>query len=333
MERNFIMKLYICGNGFDLNHGLPTSYNHYKKYLREKNPSLLQKYELFPYLNETEEQSRWSDIEAALCIDYKELFQTSLENYYPDLTSDTDSRWYDIEIDIEELTRFINDFTGRCFFEWLWVAEEKEAKAKFNFEKDSIFINFNYTSTIQRLYGVSDSSVFHIHGALHGLQGRDIMQRDYLPSVTTIEQAEVADIVEADKWNSGYIRNEIQFGATGITSEEASADLIRQYESDEFFGASLEAAINTLVDFIDKSTKNPKNNYERLSTFLEDKQIDEVVIMGVSLGEADEPYYTNIIVPLLKDKKWTFMLHGDDSNRIDNFISSHGIINFDIQPW
>lgn len=30
------MKLYIIGNGFDLNHGIPTSYNNYCNYLVRK---------------------------------------------------------------------------------------------------------------------------------------------------------------------------------------------------------------------------------------------------------------------------------------------------------
>lgn len=34
------MNLFIIGNGFDLHHGLPTSYGDYVDYLKEHNESL-----------------------------------------------------------------------------------------------------------------------------------------------------------------------------------------------------------------------------------------------------------------------------------------------------
>ncbi len=328
------MKLYICGNGFDQHHNLPTSYWEYKTFLEEYHPSIYKDYDSFPNLNETDKNSRWSDIEAALCIDYDELFYEALQDYYPDLSSESDSRWQDLDIDIDLLTRFINDFTGRCFFEWITKAEQREAAADLVLEKDSIFINFNYTNTLQRLYQIPDSSVFHIHGALKNLNGADVLWRDVLPDNPSVETAEaIGVLVEGDQWSSGYIRDEIQFGATGITAEEVDFELTQQYENDEFYAVAIRPAIQTLVEFVKKSTKCTRDNYQKLSDFLEGKPIDEVVIMGVSLGEADDAYYSDVIVPKLRNVKWTFMLHGTDSSRIDNFIKKYGISDFAIQIW
>ena len=286
------MKLYICGNGFDRHHKLPTGYDDYRIHLEKHNPALLKEYDQFPYLTETADLDRWADVEAALCIDYDELFYESVHENYPDLNNDSDSRWYEIDIDIDILTRFINDFTGRCFFEWISKAEQHEAVADLNLDKDALYINFNYTNTIQRLYGIPEDSILHIHGALKNLNGADVLWQDVLPHFSTVEEAEaLGPVVEGDKWSSGYIRDEIQFGATGITPEQVKGDLTRQYEDDDFFGASIEPALNKLVDFVEKSTKNTKSNYNRLIDFIEGKSIDEVVIMGVSLGEADDAYY------------------------------------------
>jgi hypothetical protein len=34
-------------------------------------------------------------------------------------------------------------------------------------DKD-LYINFNYTATLENVYGISDASVIHIHGSLRG---------------------------------------------------------------------------------------------------------------------------------------------------------------------
>lgn len=283
---------------------------------------------------ETKDSDRWADIEAALCMDYDELFSQSVQANYPDLSSESDSRWSEIDIDVDVLTRFINDFTGRCFFEWISKAERCDAVANLTLDKEALFINFNYTNTLQRLYGIPESSILHIHGALKNLDVRDILGQDIFPSFSTIEEAAILEpLAKADKWCNGYIRNEIQFGATGITAEQVKADLSHQYEDDDFYAVSIEPAIGKIIDFVDKSTKHPEKNYDRLIGFIEEKNVDEVIVMGVSLGEADDAYYSDVLVPRLKNAKWTFMLYGEDSSRIEDFIHRHRLPKIEVQKW
>ncbi len=328
------MKLYICGNGFDLHHNLPTSYGNYKEHLQKYHPYILKEYDNFPYLLESKNANRWSNIEAALCIDYEELLNESIQNFYPNINSESDSRWAEIDIDVENLTEFINDFTGRCFFEWISEAEKYNATADLNLEKNAIFINFNYTNTLQRLYNILESSILHIHGALKNLDGKDILWKDVLPNVYTPEEAEaLGPIEEGNKWSNGYIRKEIQFGATGITPELVAENLNKRYQDDDFYSVSIEPAINKLVDFVEKSTKLINKNYQKLLEFLDGKNIDEVVVMGVSLGEADEPYFSDILIPRFKSVKWTFMQHGKESERIRNFIHRHSLSETEVVEW
>lgn len=328
------MKLYICGNGFDQHHKLPTSYWDYKEFLEEYHPHIFKEYDNFPHLNESTKQSRWSDIESALCIDYEDLFDQAIQYYYPDLSSESDSRWYDLEIDIDSLTRFINDFTGRCFFEWLMKVEHMEAIPDLEFGKESIFINFNYTSTLQRLYNISETAILHIHGSLKNIHGGNVLWHDVLPTTSNIEVAEaLGPIVEGDKWSNDYIREEIQFGATGITAQEVETELSKIYKDDDFYDVSIKPAIDRLVEFVDKSTKFVTDNYSKLSAFLDKHLIDEVIVMGVSFGAADDSYYSDILVPKLKNVRWTFMQYGESSFAIDAFIGRHGIKNYHICRW
>ena len=53
-------------------------------------------------------------------------------------------------------------------------------------------------------------------------------------------------------------------------------------------------------------SKNLNENYEKLERFIDSNlnEIDEVMIMGHSMLGGDEPYYRDIVIPRLKDRKW-----------------------------
>lgn len=57
------MKLYIIGNGFDLNHGMKTSYWNYREFLAQKHSTIIREYENSPYLRayNYNSDSRWAD--------------------------------------------------------------------------------------------------------------------------------------------------------------------------------------------------------------------------------------------------------------------------------
>lgn len=59
------MKLYIIGNGFDLNHGRKTSYRNYRDFLEENYPEIIRKFEALEYIRgaEWDKDSRWDDLE------------------------------------------------------------------------------------------------------------------------------------------------------------------------------------------------------------------------------------------------------------------------------
>ena len=102
---------------------------------------------------------------------------------------------------------------------------------------------------------------------------------------------------------------------------------------DDYYSTLIEPAIDKLVDFVQKSIKNPKKNFDALIKFIEGKEIDEVIVMGVSLGEADDLYYSEILIPKFKNVKWVFMQHGEDDNLIRKFISKYSLSNIDIRRW
>lgn len=94
------MKLYIIGNGFDRNHDLDTDYEHYKEFLYTNYYWAFSNFEQFQYII-VNLADKWSDLEELFEVDYETCMADAYENDYPDLSSDSDSRWSDLDIGIE----------------------------------------------------------------------------------------------------------------------------------------------------------------------------------------------------------------------------------------
>ena len=113
------MHLYIIGNGFDLNHGLPTSYQDYRNFLLMYYPRVTRDFESCEYLTDgLLAMNRWSELERALGISYEEYMQMALDNFYPDMMSESPG-WDDIRIEIQNEFDYIQPLTGVCLEEWI----------------------------------------------------------------------------------------------------------------------------------------------------------------------------------------------------------------------
>lgn len=197
------MRLYIIGNGFDLHHGLKTSYGAYKEYLKNKNRISYDEYENIVRMN-NDTIDAWTDIENSLNLNYAKILssyvdrdevealvkdrRTSIltarynesEDYYGDDESDSLNDVLpgmgDMSIvsmygqylnkEVELATEFIYDFTGIHLYNWLKNIDYSKVKADLLIEKDAKFVSFNYIDTLEDYYDISSENVLHIHGRL-----------------------------------------------------------------------------------------------------------------------------------------------------------------------
>ena len=148
--------LYIIGNGFDLWHELPTSYARFHDYADGK----LDMLKLYFCIDAPD----WSDFEESLgTYDWKQLYgdydytDSSSEDFRP---SDT----YGLQDELANQGEHIVHSIRECFHEWITTIDVTRASKKMQFEDSDRFLNFNYTSTLQRVYRISDHNVHHIHG-------------------------------------------------------------------------------------------------------------------------------------------------------------------------
>lgn len=152
--------LFITGNGFDIWHGLPTSYkNFYDKY----NDALSQYTQYFDdFLNIDQ---TWTFFEESLGSFNEDKF---LDNsaYIPSIEEMAENigMLYGYEDSISfETDELINKITS-LFNLWISSIKVGGATRLTAMPSDCKFINFNYTTTLQEVYEIPNSDILHIHG-------------------------------------------------------------------------------------------------------------------------------------------------------------------------
>ncbi|MDP9726543.1 hypothetical protein J2W44_005655 [Priestia aryabhattai] len=206
-------KLFIIGNGFDIAHNLKTSYDEFRKYLLSSNPEINMKdlivpekiYEpdggvtydeaevlsmLFYLINEAEcNTEKWSNIESSLGqLNFDGVFDW-LDDVY-DRDGDinyfkTAYRNEDIASDLLIPTTTIQ----QLFSDWINTLKVDLATPKIDFQnligEEDYFLTFNYTDTLQEVYGVAEDCICYIHGRQHckiyfGHGNEELFTEDYV---------------------------------------------------------------------------------------------------------------------------------------------------------
>lgn len=170
--------LNIIGNGFDLYHGLPTSYYFFACYFLKNYEEIY--YELASMYGITKGIYSYPSDELTPGIDdigFWSDFEKNLGNLASDwvensLLDDLDLEFSDpavtLEIDRPNIVAEIKNI----LFAWIRDTVDKDEvykivdkhlnTNKLKFGEDDYFISFNYTHTLEKLY--EKEEVFHIHG-------------------------------------------------------------------------------------------------------------------------------------------------------------------------
>lgn len=243
--------LFIIGNGFDLAHGLPTSYRNFFDFLESHN--ILSSVSSLEELTRYPGSMLWSDLENHIgYIDgetYMEkaisIRQETFEGLeYPYGANDTVTEH--IEWVFQGLMSLPDDTK-----QWIKSVDlsDLQPNIKFSeyFNEESLFVNFNYTHVLENIYGINDSNVFHIHGDIdEPILGHNTQIKEYV-SV----DSSVMDIEEDDFRRTIY---------------------------------------NRTNSFMEEVDKNVEHNIYMLERFLSGFQISEIIVFGLSFGDADLDY-------------------------------------------
>lgn len=168
--------LYVIGNGFDLHHGLAIGFSDFKRFVGIWRPAIQTKVE--QYLCDLSRD--WANLEEALArLDVDQLIDDASNFLVPYGADDwSDSYHHDYEFEIEEVVRAISSGLKAEFYLWIQqiqISPSGESLTRLRLEHDAIFLNFNYTPAIQKLYSVDNAQILHIHGSAANEEGDIIL--------------------------------------------------------------------------------------------------------------------------------------------------------------
>lgn len=143
--------LYIIGNGFDLHHGLNTSYKNFLDNVVLKAPNLWKQL-IDIYGDDVTKDMWWSDFEAKLAD----------INYYHLLNSDNG-----VAMGGMKVQNFLTGQLPPLFGKWinsinLDIVPENEL----DIDKDALFFTFNYSLVLEKKYKVNKDNIWHIHNSI-----------------------------------------------------------------------------------------------------------------------------------------------------------------------
>ena len=304
------ISLLIIGNGFDLHHGLATSYSDYHKWLIVHDKQVVKDFNSFIYAVECsdfensldctrgstkEDDPRWCSLEESLGIEWDDLCYETLEHTCPDLTEDNPG-WDDFWIELHMRLEYLKKLTRDCFREWVESIDVSNIKPVLDLPDTASFITFNYTPTLEYVYGVRPDRILHIHGC--------VLDKNEL----------------------------LQFGSPDNNPFELQKMLEDKYVNDDLYGATIQQGVTVACDRCADTWKNIEGNYDALNHFLDSlTKINTVIIMGNSFDKVDKPYYRDVLAPRYRDAEWIFCeysLNEDKQFDIDIFCNELAISNY-----
>ena len=288
-------KLYIIGNGFDIAHGLDTSYWNFREYLDKTYPEFLESFEWLydigridfsdPRVPATAREQwekainheLWSEFEDKMgqpniteMMERSESALADMENLDGGLIGIEDtmnSYWRKQYGYVRKFKQYVK--------EWIETIDTSDINPKRMalIGSTDYFLNFNYTDLLENVYEID--GVLHIHGGVW--------------SVTDIEpimgHCNQKDIEDHQKW--------------AIEAEEA-------FNEGE---ASIHRAVVSYLRSIYKDTSLIIGRNWRFWDKL--KEVDTIIIIGWSAGIADLPYLEKIRDSVRKGAKWYAYYYDD----------------------
>lgn len=144
-------KLFIIGNGFDIHHGLKTSYADFREYIMKKKRFLYEAL-LEVYGDAPEQIEWWWNFEEMLgYIDYKNI--ANLKNGEA--------------LGFMRVKSLLKGKLPPLFGTWIEsINDNIELEEELGIESDAFFFTFNYTMILEKYYHINEDNVWHIHNSI-----------------------------------------------------------------------------------------------------------------------------------------------------------------------
>lgn len=266
-----LQSLYIIGNGFDLHHGIESKFSDFKRYLTNTDSYLLGDIEKYIPVRED-----WADLEASFADLDTDYIGDSLSCFLPSYGAEdwSDSGHHDYEYEVDKLINNLSAVLKTHFLDWILHVNIRKTKL-FCLPSTATYLSFNYTSTLETVYGLPNENILYIHNK-------------------AVDQ--LSDLILGHGWNP----SEIVSLNDGIDHENYDVRI---------------SGANEIIDKYFSTTFKPTENIikENADFFKSLKDITHVYVMGHSLAEVDIAYFRAIIDSIDSDRvHWKISYYRDE---------------------
>lgn len=288
--------LYIIGNGFDIHHDIPSSYKDFHQWIEENDKELLAQMQEF--FIDSYDSTWWKDFEHNLSsLDAYSIIYTKVQENYPNIADDnfSDSEWYDAEHAVERQIDDIYSAIEIAFRKWVNTLPEGNSQKKISMILNSHFLSFNYTNTLETLYGMNSDNILYIHG-----KAKETSKKLILGHGTT--KKELNDLIRID-----------------AIEDDSTLDFITS------------RAKETAITSIANKRKNVEHNIEENKKWFDSlSNITHIHIYGFSLSDIDMPYMSQILNSVNREIVTIELSFKEakDKDRISYFINKFNILKY-----
>lgn len=285
------MRLNIIGNGFDLYHGLPTSYYYFGCFLASQYPDFYAEMSNM-YGFACYKRVGHDDVDVVVSDMFWKTFEEKLgyldscwmeHSLMDDLGLECDDP---IDLDIPEVIN--SKVIKEKFCEWISttintsqnfdIVKSRISRNKRRFRNDDYFVNFNYTQTLEEVYDIPVNRVIHIHGEceVDTYSGNLIVGHGNYGAIQDLKQ-KIDEIENGVDW-------------LGFQSER---NRLREYECEK----SILEDLRKNVPYLSSNLISTLNSMKLC--------IDEIRVWGFSCGSVDEKYILDLH-SCYPEAKWKF---------------------------
>lgn len=306
MGRDILNTLIIIGNGFDLHHGLPTSYKGFAEYLRSHDLSLLDNLERVISFTPSDGDI-WSRLEENLAHIDMDYIDDLMREYIPSLASD--DYYKDMDACQLEAERWVSSLTTDLrhqFSNYISDANNKEARvgSLLKIDANSLFISFNYTRTLERFYNIDEDSILYIHGTFDD-EGNIVLGHATDPKTFVKEKPDESmpeglSDEQKEMWYDDMSNRHIPF---------------------------LDEARDELASYYARSFKNTKEIIERNKDFFGKlSAVRSLYVLGHSMSDVDIIYFEKFKQFLSHSCRWFVSYYTEnDKNNLISALEALGL--------
>lgn len=315
--------LVIVGNGFDIAHDLNTKYSDFIKYLTsyESKPEMIfpgfarldsisiadrARHDLYEKLKKyIPEEDLWNSFEDALgYLDYDQVKEDNscyMLGYGDDNWRDSANHDYQYMIN-EELS--FMDAVENEFGNWINKIDTQISSLSnlvSIMNKNNIYLNFNYTDTLEHVYQIPETNIKYIHG-----------------------KAKRGDKLILGHHDSSFWTKEQNYKS--MSDEEL--EMYREYESERDF-REVEAE-QILEGYFQRTYKDTEQIIELNKDFFASiSGVEKVFILGHSFSEIDFAYFVEVSNRVSSSCEWIMSWYSsEDFQNASNMIAALKVLNY-----